>query len=336
MTAAGERAEADAKLQRERATWRDELKAARAAAAEAATLTERAAAERAAAAEQAAAAKVAAAERASAAQVSDAKKWVAAAMAEVRRRASARRARRRGCVVAGGCGGDTAARTGGAARRVEAAATAAATAEAAAVEAATRRAVEATAEETLMAMPWARGGLRGWRISPPSARAELPASTPPVRDDDDDDAAAAAAAAAASRPPSAVLHDACAMLLVSRAELVPALHHVVRVAVIVPQLERLVGVIRVAWAFAYGQYHGGAEPPTAMPSIETFEPVMRRWAVDLASHERDAKRMKLALERAAAFKRDVAMHLSMDADAHARALLRAIAAAVAGRHITEV
>ena len=32
MTAAGERAEADAKLQRERATWRDELKAARAAA----------------------------------------------------------------------------------------------------------------------------------------------------------------------------------------------------------------------------------------------------------------------------------------------------------------
>ena len=126
------------------------------------------------------------------------------------------------------------------------------------------------------------------------------------------------------------------MLLVSRAELVPALHHVVRVAVIVPQLERLVGVIRVAWAFAYGQYHGGAEPPTAMPSIETFEPVMRRWAVDLASHERDAKRMKLALERAAAFKRDVAMHLSMDADAHARALLRAIAAAVAGRHITEV
>ena len=105
---------------------------------------------------------------------------------------------------------------------------------------------------------------------------------------------------------------------------------------LVPQLERLVGVIRVAWAFAYGQYHGGAEPPTAMPSIETFEPVMRRWAVDLASHERDAKRMKLALERAAAFKRDVAMHLSMDADAHARALLRAIAAAVAGRHITEV
>ena len=40
--------------------------------------------------------------------------------------------------------------------------------------------------------------------------------------------------------------------------------------------------------------------------------------------------------RAAAFKRDVAMHLSMDADAHARALLRAIAAAVASRHITEV
>ena len=52
-------------------------------------------------------------------------------------------------------------------------------------------------------------------------------------------------------------------------------------------------------AFAYGQYHGGAEPPTANARIETFEPVMRRWAVDLASHERDASRV-MTLERAAA------------------------------------
>ncbi len=99
------------------------------------------------------------------------------------------------------------------------------------------------------------------------------------------------------------------------AQLIPALGEVLRIAVSVPKLERLVGVVRVAWSFAYSHYvsansprnspSAGSSPersPTTdaeaplgrrhvgchvsdgakeMPGLGEFEPLLRQWALDL-------------------------------------------------------
>tara|TARA_B110001452_G_C15223220_1_gene424016 strand:- start:103 stop:2139 length:2037 start_codon:yes stop_codon:yes gene_type:complete len=101
---------------------------------------------------------------------------------------------------------------------------------------------------------------------------------------------------------STILKDACRMLLVqSHRDLKPVLGEVVRVAVTVPELERLIGIVRVAWAFAHSEY-GGCPSHDELPRIDALEGLMRQWANE---HRRAKLRAKRVQDEYARFRTEV-------------------------------
>lgn len=118
--------------------------------------------------------------------------------------------------------------------------------------------------------------------------------------------------------PSKLLRDACAMLRVERrVELIPVLAQVVRVAVMVPELHRLHGVLCMMWTAARLHFYGEAGLETVderLPTAKQLEPLLNRWVVDTRHLTEENKVLKTQVSQATDFKLAISIMLGLGPD----------------------